>query len=518
MNDKAGNAVADHAKTGPAATRKQIRGSSLLLAGRGLSVALNFATQVLIVRYLSKSDFGAWAYSLALVGFLQVFATFGLDRATPRFVPIFHERNDYPKLFGTIFLVLATVLVVGFVSIGAVHVAPDLFAALVGGKQEYPVDLLLILIFLVPVHGIDETLIGLFASFSRPRAIFFRKHVVGPVLKLAVALLLIAYQSSVVFLAYGFLLASLAAVVFYIWVLLRELARQGLLQHFRMNAVVFPAREIFAFTIPLLSSDLVAVAMHSSDTLLLGYFHNTEAVASYGVILPLAHVNTIVMSSFGLLYTPLAARLFARSDFAGINELYWRTAIWLSVLSFPVFAVTFSAAKPLTALLYGVRYEDSWLYLQLLALAYYFNVALGMNGLTLKVLGKVRYVVIINVIALVINVILNLLLIPLYGALGAAISTAASMVCHNLLKQAGLRLASGLALFEWHYLSFYLVIAGGALALFLLQSMVTSSIYILLPVALVVSLTVIKICQRHLKVEETFPELLKLPLLRYLVT
>ena len=47
---------------GSAATRQQIRGSSLLLTGRLLSLAVNFATQVLIVRYLSKTDFGAFAH------------------------------------------------------------------------------------------------------------------------------------------------------------------------------------------------------------------------------------------------------------------------------------------------------------------------------------------------------------------------------------------------------------------------------------------------------------------------
>src|SRR4051794_14892924 len=52
-----------------AAMRKRhVRGSSLLLIGRGLTLLITTATQVVIVRYLSKADYGAFAYALVLAG------------------------------------------------------------------------------------------------------------------------------------------------------------------------------------------------------------------------------------------------------------------------------------------------------------------------------------------------------------------------------------------------------------------------------------------------------------------
>jgi len=76
------------------ATRKQIRGSSLLLFGRMLSLGINFFTQVLMVRYLSTRDFGVLAYGLAVVGFFRLFASLGLQDAIPRFVPIYQENRQ----------------------------------------------------------------------------------------------------------------------------------------------------------------------------------------------------------------------------------------------------------------------------------------------------------------------------------------------------------------------------------------------------------------------------------------
>ena len=495
------------------ATKKQIRGSSLLLFGRLLSVGLNFASQVLIVRYLSKADFGAWAYALSVVAFFQGLSTLGLDRGITRFIPIYHERDEQHKLLGTIIFVLIVTAISSVLIIASFHAWPEFIAKLVKEKDQ-PVDLILIMIFLVPVDAIDGLLIALFASFASPRAIFFRKHVLAPGLKLTAVLLLVFLQAEVDFLAWGYLTAGALGVAIYGVMLLRLLYRQGTFDNMTLSKIKIPAKEILAFTIPLLSSDLVTIVMHSLDSLLLGYYHSPEAVGAYRAILPAAHFNKVVATSFALLYTPLAARLFANGDNAGINELYWKTAIWMAVLSFPVFALTFSLAQPLTVALYGARYESSWVYLALMSFGYYFNTALGFNGLTLKVLGKIRYVVIINTAAGLFNLLLAWLLIPPYGALGAALATAIAMVVYNILKQAGLRLAAGLHIFEWQYLSFYLILIAGAALLFVIQWLSSASIYVDVALAALVSFAVLAICKKRLKVEETFPELMKLPLLK----
>lgn len=491
------------------ATRKQIRGSSLLLLGRLFSVGLNFTSQVFIVRYLSNADYGAWAYALSAVAFCQGFAVLGLDRAITRFVPIYHENAEYNKMFGTIILVVGSILLTGLLFILGLYAAPEEFARLLG-KGGQRLDLLFVLIFLVPVDATDGLLIGLFASFASPRAIFFRKHVLGPALKLTVVLMLIYLQSSVLFLAYGWLGASLIGIIIYFFFFARLLQKKGLTRHFRLRQVQVPAREIFGFTIPLMTSDLVSIVMHSLNVMILGYFYDTSEIALFKVVLPAAQLNKIVMRSFALLYTPLAARMFARKDYAGINDLYWRTAIWLSVLSFPVFAATFSIAKPLTVFLYTSRYEQSGLILALLSLGFYFNVVLGFNGLTLKVLGKIRYIVIINILAVVINVAANLVLIAHFGALGAAIGMSSSMILHNILKQAGLRLVSGINIFDKTYLPFYVLIGTSALCLFVVQFYL-DNIYAALTLAALLSAIVFQFSKKRLNVKEHFPELMKIP-------
>jgi O-antigen/teichoic acid export membrane protein len=498
------------------ATQKQIRGSSLLLAGRLLAVAINFLVQVLIVRYLSKADYGAFAYALSIVSLVASLVTFGLDRSITRFLPIYEEQRRHDKMFGTIVMVTGTILSLSLAAILLIYG----LQGLLGGslvQDEQAVSLLLILIVLAPIQALDGLLTGMFAVISKPRAIFFRKYVLGPGLRLTVVLLLILGESGVSFLAIGYVIAGALSVGIYVVILVRVLREEGLLQHFSFGTMRMPAREVFAFTLPLLSSDVMYMAMNTTDVLLLGHYQGSAEVASFRAIWPAAHLNQLVMSSFALLFTPAAARLFAREDRAGINKLYWTTALWIAVGSFPIFALTFSLAEPFTVTAYGARYEDSATYLMLLSFGYYFNAALGFNGLTLKVFGKLRYIVSINFLATALNIALNLILIPRYGALGAAIGTTSTLVAHNILKQAGLRLGTGISLFQRRDAVVYGAITAGALFLLAVQLAVSPPFYVGFVLASLVSLAILALSRKSLRAAQAFPELMRFRLARLFV-
>ena len=490
-------------------TARQIRGSSLLTGGRGISLLVNFAVQVLIVRYLSKEGYGAFAYALSLVLVGESIVTLGLDRAITRFVPIYEERGQWDRLFGTLVLAFGTVLGLGAVLVLLVVGLQGWLAGSIIGDPQV-VSVLAILAALAPIQAYDGLLIGMFAVFGNAWAVFVRKHVLGPMLKLAAVGALILVGSGVEFLAAGYVAAGLLGVVIYSFMLWRLLSRRGLIARLKTSGMTIPAREVLGFALPLLSSDLVYVVLTASDVILLEHFHSTTEVAAFRVVHSAAVLNQIVFTSFALLFTPLAARYFARGDAEGINLLYWRTATWMAVFSFPIFAMTFSLAGPVTITLYGAEYRDSAIYLALLSLGYYFNVALGFNGLTLKVFGRLRYIVTLNILAAVANVGLNLILIPRYGALGAAIGTTATLILHNLLKQAGLRLTTGISLFEWSVLRVYVVIGAAIGVLVVITTLVDLNLIAQIALAGAATLAVLLLNRDTLRVGDTFPALLKL--------
>jgi O-antigen/teichoic acid export membrane protein len=150
----------------------------------------------------------------------------------------------------------------------------------------------------------------------------------------------------------------------------------------------------------------------------------------------------------------------------------------------------------------------------LLAFGFYFNAALGFNADTLRIYGRLRYVVAIDFVAMLASLVLNLLLIPRYGALGAALGTLGTLILYNTLNHVGLKLATKINLFEQRYLRVYASIALGTLGLFVFQSVVSPPIYIGLAIAGLISLIVLVINRGVLNIEQAFPELLRFPLVR----
>lgn len=497
------------------AAKKHLRGSTMLLAGRVIAMAANFAVQVLIVRYLSKSDYGAFAYVMTLISLGSSLVVFGLDKTITRFIPIYQEKREYHKLFGTLIMMVSTVFSLGFFLVLLVFGLKGWIADSLA-HDGLAVQLLLLLIFLSPILALDSLLVGMLAIFVSPRAIFFRRHVLDPGLKLLVILLLILFHGSVQVLAIGYVAAGALGVILYSWILIQHIRKQEFAKQFNLQKMRFPVREVFGFSIPLLTTNFVYLIRHQTVVVLLEYFHGTVDVAAFRAVQPVGDLNTVVLQSFAFLFMPMMARMFAREDQKGIDELYWQSAVWIAVITFPIFLVTFALAEPLTVLLFGQRYAQSGMIMALLAFGYYFNAALGFNADTLRVYGKLRYTVAIDFLAMFVSLGLSLVLIPRYGAMGAAIATCATLVTYNLLNHAGLKFATRINLFQWSYLRVYASIGLGTLALLVFQRLVSPPVYFDFAIAALISLAVLLVNRNVLNIEQTFPELLRFQLVRSL--
>lgn len=495
--------------------KKHLRGSTLLLSGRVISMVANFVVQVLIVRYLSKSEYGAFAYALSLISLGSSLAVFGFDKTITRFIPMYQEKAEYHRVFGAIIMMVSTVFSLSFFLVLLVFglrgwIAESLIS------DQLAVQLLLLLIFLIPIQALDSLMVGMLAVFSKPSSIFFRRYVLGPALRILVVVLLIVFRSNVYFLSMGYIAAGALGIIIFYGVLIRDLRRQELWRHFNIRKIKFPIKEIFSFSAPLLTSNLVYILRAQLVIVLLGYFRSTLDVAAYRAVQPVADLNTIVIQSFGFLFMPTMARMFARQDQEGIDDLYWQNAVWITVISFPIFLLTFSLAQPLTLLLFGERYADSAWIMAMLAFGYYFNAALGFNADTLRIHGKLRYTVIVDFVAMFISLILSLILIPRYGAIGAAIGTCGTLVLYNILNHVGLKFATKINLFQWRYLRVYASIVLATLGLAILQSFLALPIYVGAILAGGISLGVLLMNRAVLNLEHTFPELLRFKLVRIL--
>jgi O-antigen/teichoic acid export membrane protein len=501
----------------PAATRSYVRGSGLLFAGRLLALGLNCLVQVLIVRYLAKDDYGAFAYGLATVTLLSTMILCGLGKALPRVVAVHQEKQEHARAFGSIVLAAAFVLSLGAFAVVLVQVfGAELRQWLAIPPSVLPV--LLILIVVAPLDALDHLMQHLAAIFCGARAIFLRRHVVGPSMKLAAIVLVIALSGTVTQLAFGYVAASVIGVSLYVWALLRQWRAGGMLQYLRPSRWRLPVRELFGFSLPLASSDIAVAVRGSFAILLLGYFGTVRDVAEYRAVLPLAGLNMVAADTFAFLFVPVASRLFARDDRPAMNTLYWHSSLWIAVLTLPVFVMTVALAAPLVAFVFGPEYAASAPILAILAVGYYVNAAVGFNAAMLRVTGRLRTIVANDVIAAAFCIGATVLLVRYYGAIGAAVATSATFIVHNLLNYLGLsRRRSAVLVMHAPVMRLYAWILTIALTVVAATWLFAPPLLPGIACAAAASALVVRIARRVLNFDGTFPELQRVPMLRWLV-
>lgn len=500
---------------GAAMGRRQVRGSSLLVVGRVAAMVISLATQVIIVRALTQTDFGAFAYALALASAARTLLSLGQGKLLSRFLATYEEQRDYNRMFGAIFLAVGTIMVTSAVTISALFLFSD---ALVGTAvdSQAAIHLVLILILLSPLEALDQVFVSLFAVFSKPRAIFFRKYLLSPGLRLVVVILLVVIDAGVTFLAIGYVVAGLVGILIYVGLLIRVLRERDLLREFKLRRVVLPFRAVFAFSFPLITGELLLLSLNVGGVLILGFYHSVVEVATYRAVFNSARLNIAVTSAFVTLFLPVAARLYARQDADGLRHSYWHTAVFMAVLTFPIFALTGPLAHETTVALFGARYSDAGAVLALLAIGYYVNGILGFNAFTLQIFERIRYLVGVNVFVLLVNLGLCFLLIPQFAAVGAAAANCVALVTQSVLYQLAVCRCLGTGFVARAYVRCYVLIVGSAAALWGFQ-LLGLGLIPGLAAAVLASLVVLIGNRRVLELGDTFPELQRVRFLRWLI-
>ena len=203
--------------------------------------------------------------------------------------------------------------------------------------------IMLTLALLAPVQALDAVCVQTLACFSKPKQILLRKHVLGPGLRvLAVVAAFIAGGSNEV-LATTYLAAGILGLIVCMHLVVRELYNHRVLPR-PVSQWQVPWSPLLSYSLPLISTDLVAITLTGVTTVLLMAAGGVTEIASMRAVAPAAALNMLVSQSFVILFMPSAMRLFARNDIQALSHHHWESVGWVAVLSFPIFALTFGIA------------------------------------------------------------------------------------------------------------------------------------------------------------------------------
>lgn len=172
---------------------------------------------------------------------------------------------------------------------------------------------------------------------------------------------------------------------------------------------------------PFMITGLMIVVYGQLDRLFLENYHGEKALGLYGVGSNLSYIWQFIPAAIITSARPLI--LAAKNNQNGnymkrLKQLYafiW----WLSV----AVAIFFSIFSDLVVnILYGSEYAGAAVVLKIIAWSQGFSLLGGARSIWLLAENKNKYLVPSQIISAIFSVAVNLMLIPVYGAVGAAIS------------------------------------------------------------------------------------------------
>jgi O-antigen/teichoic acid export membrane protein len=398
-------------------------GAAVRAGSRILITACTFATTVLVVRATGAERYGALAFGLSLVGLIAGVFT-GLGTAATRSIASAVAKGESPV--GTVRALTAVVLVTSCAGAAGIFLAIALTQHQLDGAEMWVLGLAMGVLLLGRVSAAGGSSVargvGRIALMEVPPTV----EVVTK-FTLVVAVLVVAARQGFVPLAVVYAGAGVAATVAAVAVVRRC---------FGTSAVMVPAARsgiaLVRLTAPFVVGAVAYRLVRGFDVAVLGVVEPGAGVGAYAPTLAL--IEGLVMLVPGLLsamYVTVATRLYETGEGRSFGDLYLAVSKVSVLLSLPAFTLLAIAPTQSLHLVYGARFPASPTVVWILLAGYFVTVAMGFNGQALvasgawSTLGKALVWPAVTMVASA------LVLIPAWGALGAAGATTISFIVLN---------------------------------------------------------------------------------------
>lgn len=174
-----------------------------------------------------------------------------------------------------------------------------------------------------------------------------------------------------------------------------------------------------------LFSSTVAISVYTIlDTLMLGFMTNYDQVGYYYCATHISKAVLPLVTSLAAVVLPRVTQLKEIGNWEEINILMNKSFSIVSFLSFPIAFGIIALAPAFVPLFFGEMYYGSIIPLQIIILTV---IVIGFNNLTgIQILlgfGYDKYFLYSILSGTIINFVLNIMMIPMLGAAGAAISS-----------------------------------------------------------------------------------------------
>jgi O-antigen/teichoic acid export membrane protein len=419
---------------------RRVAGTAFLI--RVASAALVFLSQILLARWMGSHEFGIYVYVWTWLLLLGALAAFGISPAAQRFVPEYSARGDVERLRG--FLFGSRWLAFGLGSVGAL-IGIMLIFALKDHIAAYYILPFALACACLPIHAVSDVQDGIARSYNWIDLAISPAYLVRPLLILAA--IATAYWMGLAITANATMIAATAAT----WA--TSLGQLLLLER-RLKRQVQPGPrryEVstwFKTALPIFLVESFYFLLTYTDILVLEAYVGPSQVAIY-----YAATKTLALVAF--IYFSVAAATahrFTEYHVSGarekLEEFLAESIRWTFWPSLVATLVLLALGNPILRL-FGTGFEQGYSLMYVLAVGLLARAAIGPVERLLNMLGEQLICAFVYACAFMLNLSLCVILIPRFGALGAAIATSTALVVESILLFSVTKRRLGLHVFVW---------------------------------------------------------------------
>jgi len=412
-----------------AGPRRLIGRASIVAAGTVYQQGISFLSGLIVARVIGASDYGILSLARNLVDLAAIVTRMGLEIGLQRLFGesnTAHDRTSHVAVLRRVRLLAST-----FALLTVVAVALGLGRVLEARLYHYPhfAEILLCLALALPFLTDIAVLGGAYRGILKLRPAVVAECILLPTVRLAVILILFLAGWRLWAVVVGTALGSFLASAF-----LAKRARSD----FRGGDPAAPGTWVDAFRVMRYSSVLAGAVLvvsltGSMDMLMLGRFATAQDLGQYSLVKMLL----VLMGVFGVAFSQglgaLVAERHVRGDHAGMVRVMSLSARLVTLVTLPIFAIFLFWGVQITPL-FGPSFATSQAVVSLLAVSQYVLIVFGPSGWALSMTGKHVLELKILSVGLAVAAIVCWVAIPVYGQLGAAAATCASVAVANMTR------------------------------------------------------------------------------------
>lgn len=397
--------------------RRAVEGFGAVLAADVLRLVSMGVLILLLTRVLlTPEEYGLLFLAMAILNVAALFSRLGLDKSAARYLAEYQHRDpaQVPHLLRTTFLALLVAIAV--VAIVLVSASGPIAAAL--GEPRLA-SLLVVGTAYVAGQTLSSLWVTTFQGFNRVRWSALMRGVESIVTPVAVVgFVLLGFGVVGVLLGYIVgvaVIATLGLVVVYLRFYRSydraETPEAGL------------KRRLLEYSVPLTATRGANVLDKRVDVIMVGYFLDPLAVAYYNLAKQISEFGITPAGSLGFTLSPAYGELKASEQLSRAGRVYERSFVYTLALYLPAATGLALVADPFVRFVFGDGYLGAIPVVQLFSL---YVVLIALDKITndgLDFLGRARVRALAKGGASIANFSLNLVLIPLFGVVGAAVAT-----------------------------------------------------------------------------------------------